>query len=138
MFVVGGGCYTEYHNIRAYAGRKAANTASAGGGTRRLVYGSSELLSPQGFLSQVHTSPVPTVLEQCGPYGVHIVITSHTTCSRLCGPRGHLASTLCINKYYYTCIIAFQCCFSYGAILFQECWCLGLHTSYSYNICSHE
>ncbi|KAA0185441.1 hypothetical protein HAZT_HAZT001245 [Hyalella azteca] len=49
VFVVGGGCYTEYANLRAYAGRKA----SAAPVSRRVVYGCSELLSPEGFLAQL-------------------------------------------------------------------------------------
>ncbi|KAF2358376.1 Sec1-like protein [Trinorchestia longiramus] len=49
VFVVGGGCYTEYTNLRAYAGRKA----SAAPVPRRVIYGCSELLSPEGFLSQL-------------------------------------------------------------------------------------
>ncbi|KAF2358375.1 Sec1-like protein [Trinorchestia longiramus] len=49
VFVVGGGCYTEYANLRAYAGRKA----SAAPVPRRVIYGCSELLSPEGFLSQL-------------------------------------------------------------------------------------
>ena len=49
MFVVGGGCYAEYCNLRSYAVRRAAATPL----TRRLVYGCSELLSPEAFLAQV-------------------------------------------------------------------------------------
>lgn len=49
VFVVGGGCYAEYSNLRVYAGRKAA----AAPVSRRIIYGCSELLSPNNFLSQV-------------------------------------------------------------------------------------
>lgn len=50
VFVVGGGCYAEYSNLRVYAGRKAPVSAPV---SRRIVYGCSELLSPNNFLSQL-------------------------------------------------------------------------------------
>uniref|UniRef100_A0A2P2HY43 Sec1 family domain-containing protein 1-like n=1 Tax=Hirondellea gigas TaxID=1518452 RepID=A0A2P2HY43_9CRUS len=49
VFVVGGGCYTEYNNLHVYAGRRA----SAAPVNRRLIYGCSQLLSPDTFLAQL-------------------------------------------------------------------------------------
>ena len=43
LFVIGGGCYTEYQNVTAHA-------RSLG---RRVIYGTSELLSPVQFLDQL-------------------------------------------------------------------------------------
>ena len=47
--MVGGGCYTEYNNLRVYAARKAANSAVA----KRIVYGATQLVSPNDFIIQV-------------------------------------------------------------------------------------
>jgi len=49
VFVVGGGCYTEYANLRAYQAKRQAASASG----RRLLYGCPDLVSPENFLHQL-------------------------------------------------------------------------------------
>jgi hypothetical protein len=46
VFVMGGGCYAEYFNLQELLREK-------GGGLRHIVYGCSDLLSGQDFLSQL-------------------------------------------------------------------------------------
>lgn len=43
VFVVGGGCYEEFHNLKSYAKQTK----------RTVVYGCSEMLSPEKLLSQL-------------------------------------------------------------------------------------
>jgi len=50
VFVVGGGCYAEYSNLRAYG----ASRASKGGPSRRLIYGCTDLMGPTAFLHQLN------------------------------------------------------------------------------------
>jgi len=46
LFVVGGGSYTEYHNLSQYAAQRK----------RDIVYGATEILSPNEFLKQMRDS----------------------------------------------------------------------------------
>merc|ERR1712238_129534 len=67
VFVVGGGCYAEYQNVRATVrgdgaggeGVKGGNAkgmrgnGSIGGGRVRVTYGSTDMLNPEDFLNQL-------------------------------------------------------------------------------------
>ncbi|GAO49793.1 Sec1-like protein [Saitoella complicata NRRL Y-17804] len=54
VFVVGGGNYVEYGNLQEWASQQGVGGAqSARGKGRRVVYGSTELLSAKGFLSEL-------------------------------------------------------------------------------------
>ena len=46
VFIVGGGCYQEYHNLRSYSQQKK----------REIIYGATEMLSPSEFLRQLRES----------------------------------------------------------------------------------
>ena len=46
LFIVGGGCYNEYHNLCQYAVQRK----------REIVYGATEILSPTEFLKQMRES----------------------------------------------------------------------------------
>ena len=50
VFVVGGGCYVEYVNLQEYAKRSGV---SGGSGVGSVVYGCTDLCSPEQFLSQL-------------------------------------------------------------------------------------
>ncbi|KAJ2780485.1 Vesicle trafficking between the ER and Golgi [Coemansia javaensis] len=45
VFVVGGGCYTEYQNLMEFAQQSTPR--------RRIVYGSTDIVNPTGFLAQL-------------------------------------------------------------------------------------
>lgn len=47
VFVVGGGGYVEYGNLTEWAGR---SQREGGGGGKRVVYGSTEIMGPRGFV----------------------------------------------------------------------------------------
>ncbi|KAL1407574.1 Vesicle trafficking between the ER and Golgi [Vanrija albida] len=47
VFVVGGGGYVEYSNLQEWASR---SQKEGGGGGKRITYGSTEILNPEGFL----------------------------------------------------------------------------------------
>ena len=51
VFVVGGGCYVEYVNLQEYA--KRSGSASGGSGVGNVVYGCTDLCSPEQFLAQL-------------------------------------------------------------------------------------
>ena len=48
VFVVGGGCYSEFYNLQDLLKAKAG-----GGALRSIVYGCSEVVSGDSFLSQL-------------------------------------------------------------------------------------
>ena len=50
VFVVGGGCYVEYVNLHEYAKRSGL---SGGSGVGSVVYGCTDLCSPEQFLGQL-------------------------------------------------------------------------------------
>ena len=50
VFVVGGGCYVEHVNLQEYAKRSGV---SGGSGVGSVVYGCTDLCSPEQFLSQL-------------------------------------------------------------------------------------
>jgi hypothetical protein len=50
VFTIGGGNYSEMHNIMEYAKRAASQGT---GVPKRVVYGTTELLSPNQFLAQL-------------------------------------------------------------------------------------
>lgn len=49
VFVVGGGCYTEYQNLQDLAQRRS----TTGGGPISITYGCTEMLNGENFLSQL-------------------------------------------------------------------------------------
>ncbi len=56
VFVVGGGNYIEYQNLRDYCARSATGSSSAlaaASHARRVVYGATELVAPSQFLAQL-------------------------------------------------------------------------------------
>lgn len=50
VFTVGGGNYSEMHNLMEYAKRAQPNGPSV---PKRIIYGTTEILSPSQFLSQL-------------------------------------------------------------------------------------
>jgi len=48
VFIVGGGSYVEYHNVKEHAGR-------GGDGRRRVVYGATEMITGDAFLAQLQS-----------------------------------------------------------------------------------
>lgn len=50
VFVMGGGCYSEFFNLQDLLKHKGA---SAGGNLRNIIYGCTELMSGDGFLNQL-------------------------------------------------------------------------------------
>ena len=49
VFVIGGGCYSEYFNLMEMVKQKVQTP----GGLRSIYYGSSELMSGAAFMSQL-------------------------------------------------------------------------------------
>jgi len=47
VFMVGGGCYAEYQNLQEYSRQQSATAP------RRVLYGCTELLNAEGFLTQL-------------------------------------------------------------------------------------
>lgn len=52
VFVIGGGCYSEYFNLMEIVKQNVQNS----GGLKRIYYGSTEFLSGPTFLSQLERS----------------------------------------------------------------------------------
>ena len=55
VFVLGGGCYSEFFNLQELLRDKAAG----GGALRSITYGCSELLSGDGFIDQLQRMTQP-------------------------------------------------------------------------------
>ena len=53
VFVLGGGCYTEYFNLLEMQHQQQQQLQPPDGGLQSIVYGGSELCSPEGFLAQL-------------------------------------------------------------------------------------
>ena len=56
VFVMGGGCYSEFFNLQDLLKLK---TSSSGSSLRNIIYGSTELISGDKFLEQIQKLVVP-------------------------------------------------------------------------------
>lgn len=59
LFMVGGGCFAEYHNLKEYASKEQSSSKTLGLGSsgaqvkKQLIYGCTELVNARQFMAQV-------------------------------------------------------------------------------------
>ena len=53
VFMIGGGCYTEYFNLQELVHQTKASQSQKS--LRNVIYGGSEILTCQNFLTQLNT-----------------------------------------------------------------------------------
>lgn len=61
VFVLGGGCYSEFFNLQELLKDKGPG-GSSGGALRNIIYGCSELLSGDEFVDQLERLSQPKIL----------------------------------------------------------------------------
>ena len=59
VFVLGGGCYSEFFNLQELLKDKGPGGSSSSGALRNIIYGCSELLSGDEFVEQLERLSQP-------------------------------------------------------------------------------